>query len=142
MPVSSSPIAHMPVSSSPIAQVPVSYSPITQAPVSSSKSGNEEKKEYVKTYNPISSKEKEDTWNILISLEQEKCKTVIKEKKHLMLKNAEVLLNNGDRVNQIILGNRVKLFPVGFDGKKEVPYLPAGKLAELVVRKFHNKFHV
>ena len=113
-----------------------------QTPVSSSKSGNEEKKEYVKTYNPISSKEKEDAWNILISLEQEKCKTVIKEKKHLMLKNVEVLLNNGDRVNQIILGNRVKLFLVGFDGKKEVPYLPAGKLAELVVRKFHNKFHV
>ena len=102
----------------------------------------EEKNEYGKTYNPISSKEKEDAWNVLIALEQEKCRIVIKEKKHLMLKNVEVLLNNGDRVNQIILGNRVKLFPVGFHGRKEVPYLPAGKLAELIVKKFHNKFHV
>ena len=59
-----------------------------------------------------------------------------------MLTQKVVELSDGSTVTQLILGSRVQLFPVGFKGNNSVPYLPAGPLAELIARKYHDKFHV
>ena len=90
----------------------------------------------------VSNSEVQDAWNVLVSLEQKKERNLIKEKKHLMLQNQDLRLNDGTCVTQIILGNRVQLFPVTFQGNKQVPYLPSGYLADLVARKHHSRFHV
>ena len=90
----------------------------------------------------VSSQEMADSWNVLIWLEQRESKNILKEKKHLMLKQSEKLLTDGTRVTHIILGSRVKLFPIGYSGKDDIPFLPRGKLADLVAQKYHYKFHV
>ena len=90
----------------------------------------------------VSSREVNAAWNILIALEQSKDKDLVRTKKHLMLRPLDISLDNGYRLTQLVLGSRVKLFPIGFQGKSEVPYLPGGNLAKLIAEKFHKKFHV
>ena len=75
-------------------------------------------------------------------MEQRNIPDVLRTKKHLMLRQQEKTLSDGSSGMQIVMGSRVKLFPVGFSGKEEIPYLPPGKLAELVAMKNHYKCHV
>ena len=96
----------------------------------------------LRKFRVISSKEISDAWNTLIALEQTKSVGLLKAKKHMMLRPHTIALNNGSMVTQLVLGSRVKLFPIGFQGKSEIPYLPMGRLAKLVAEKYHNKFHV
>ena len=44
-------------------------------------------------------------------------------------------------VEHIVLGGRVKNFPVGYDVGNPVPILPYGVLAHLVVLRHHNRHH-
>ena len=69
----------------------------------------------------VSNSEVQDAWNVSVSLEQKKESSLIKEKKHLMLHNQDLRLNDGTCVTQIILSSRVQLFPVTFLGNKQVP---------------------
>ena len=42
---------------------------------------------------------------------------------------------------QIVIGNRIKKFPVKYKGSSEIPFLPAGNLARLVADHYHKKYH-
>ena len=90
----------------------------------------------------ISSSEISDAWNILVHVSQSQNKNLIRDKKHLMLQQVEKVLSNGSTVLHIVLGSRVKIFPIGFDGRQSVPFLAPGKLAELITQKYHDRFHV
>ena len=76
-----------------------------------------------------------DAWHILVSLEQSREPDILKKKKHLMVRQLKRPLSNGVLVTQIVIGSRVKIFPIGFNGKDDIPYLPVGRLAELVAQK-------
>ena len=90
----------------------------------------------------ISSSEMEDALSLLIVMEQLQEKNLFKDKKHMMLKSVTKELSEGSKLTQIILGTRAQLFPVAFTGDKMVPYLPKCRLAELIAKRFHDKFHV
>ena len=54
----------------------------------------------------------------------------------------EVKLENYNHVvKQIVIGGRVKNFPVSFSSNSSIPILPASSLGKLVVLHYHNKFH-
>ena len=89
----------------------------------------------------ISSSELSDAWNQVISLEQNKYPNLEREKKHLVMSKVDKKLSDGNRVTLLILGSRVKMFPIGFNGRKNVPYLPAGKFARLIVERYHKLYH-
>ena len=89
----------------------------------------------------IDSQEISDAWNTLIALEQSKEPDLEKKKKHLLLFKVGKVLGDGTKLTQLTLGSRVKIFPIGFSGKKDVPCLPEGKFARLVVQKYHDKYH-
>ena len=95
----------------------------------------------VKQFEVVSASELSDAFQYMISLEQKKQEKLAKEKKHLMIRQIEKELSDGTKVTQFIIGHRIKLFPIGFDGKGNVPYLPAGKFAKLIVEWYHNKYH-
>ena len=57
------------------------------------------------------------------------------------MSKVEKKLSDGIRVTLLILGSRVKMFPIGFNGRKNVPYLPAGKFARLIVERYHKLYH-
>ena len=42
----------------------------------------------------------------------------------------------------VILGGRVRNFPESFSGNMEIPIVPYGVLAKLIVLFYHNKYHV
>ena len=95
-----------------------------------------------RNYQVVSSQEVTNAWNLLVTLEQVKDASLIKTKKHLMLKTVEKVLSDGSKVTQLVLGSRIKLFPIGFEGSQEVPYLPQGHFARMIATKVHNKYHV
>ena len=44
-------------------------------------------------------------------------------------------------VEHVILGGRVSSFPVGFKVNEQIPIIPYGPLARLVISYYHNKYH-
>ena len=89
----------------------------------------------------ISAKEYNDAWLLLVHLEQ---KVRLKEDhvKKLVPKKVTVQLASYDlSVVLIVVGGRVSNFPVGFDGMQEVPVVPYGPLARLIMLHYHDKLH-
>ena len=90
----------------------------------------------------VTNSEMQDAFTLLVTMEQLKEEDLVKTKKHMMLKKIDRHLSDESKVTQLVLGSRVQLFPIGFTGDRFIPYLPQGRLAELVARKYHCKFHV
>ena len=51
------------------------------------------------------------------------------------------LSSNSIVVSQVILSGRIKNFPVTFTSNSDIPILPSGNLAKLIVRFYHDKRH-
>ena len=89
----------------------------------------------------ISADEYNDAWLYLISWEQ---KRRLDTRKHLGLGPKEKkikLSSNSIVVSQVILSGRIKNFPVTFTSNSDIPILPSGNLAKLIVRFYHDKRH-
>ena len=94
-----------------------------------------------KVVTEITAQEYYDAWLVLIHLEQ---KVRLNEKHIVKLvpKKVTMKLSTYDwSVEHIVLGGRVSNFPVGFDGNKDIPVIPYGPLARLVMLYYHDKFH-
>ena len=89
----------------------------------------------------ISAKEYTDAWLLLVHLEQ---KVRLKEDhvKKLVPKKVTINLACYDySVVLIVVGGRVSNFPVGFDEIRNVPVVPYGPLARLIMLHYHDKLH-
>ena len=95
----------------------------------------------VKKRKEISSIEYEDAFNYLVYWEQNK-RLTMREVIKLVPKSVMVKLNNYNlSVPHIILGGRVRNFPVDFSRNINIPIIPYGVLAKLIVLFHHDKHH-
>ena len=82
-----------------------------------------------------------DAYSYLISWEQKK-RLNEKDIKKLNPQRVMVKLSNYDiEVPQIMLGGRIKNFPLKFSGNREIPIIPYGVLGKLIILYYHNKHH-
>ena len=91
---------------------------------------------------PVTAMEKHDALAIIVAWEQ---------RKHLSLKQTEKLapktitkklIYHTGEVSHTVVGGRVKNFPLAFTGQTEdIPILPDGGLAKLIVKHYHYRFH-
>ena len=90
---------------------------------------------------PISAAEYKDAFHFLVYLDQ-KLNFNEAKNKHLGAKKVSVQLTT---INMVVvfyfLGGRVENFPVGFSQNSQIPVLPYGKLAHLVVLYYQNIYH-
>ena len=89
----------------------------------------------------ISASEYEDAYICLIKWEQ---KQRLNEKNiaKLVPRIASVKLQNISRsIDLVVLGGRVKNFPIGFSSNSDIPIIPYGDLARLIVLYHHQKHH-
>ena len=82
----------------------------------------------------ISASEMNDAWLFLLCWEQ---RQRLDKKNHqgLILVDREVELSNGTKLTLVMLAAR-------HANHKEVPFLPCGALAKLIVMHYHNRYHV
>ena len=94
------------------------------------------------TLRPISASERDDAMNVIVALEQRR-RLVSHNLQKLVPKVVTVKLNNyGFEVCHTVVGGRVKNFPYAFEGHcQDIPILPHGDLASLVVKFYHEKYH-
>ena len=88
----------------------------------------------------ITASEYRDAFNCLIEWEQKRLekKTIVK----LVPRDIYVKLQNYNRsIKLIVLGGRVKNFPIGFSTNSDIPIIPYGDLAKLIVLYHHKKHH-
>ena len=90
----------------------------------------------------ITASEYDDAWIFLIWWEQTQ-RLIKKDCVRLVPKQIDVKLANYKlSYPHVILGGRVKNFPVSFTGNSEIPIIPYGVLAKLIVLHYHDKYHV
>ena len=90
---------------------------------------------------PVTTSEMNDAMNLIVVWEQSKL-TNIQTLKLATKTVYKDLINLDRKVAHIVIGGRVKNFPVSFSGhSNDVPVLPYGGLAKLVVEHYHNKYH-
>ena len=82
-----------------------------------------------------------DALHLIVAWEQRKLS--LKQVERLVPKViTKKLLNYRSEVQHIVVGGRIKNFPVAFAGQcEEVPIIPDGNLAKLIVSYYHCKFH-
>lgn len=91
---------------------------------------------------PISASEKDDAMNILVALDQRRRLSAHKLDKFVPKTITFKLNNYPSEVSHIVVGGRIKNFPIAFSGHcQEIPVLPPSKLSELIVKHYHDKFH-
>ena len=96
---------------------------------------------YLDTGTEVSSSEYSDAFDYLIYWEQSR-RLVMKEVVKLVPNTVMVNLSNyGISIPHIILGGRVRNFPVGFTKNTNIPIIPYGVLAKLIVLHHHDKHH-
>ena len=89
----------------------------------------------------ITASEYQDALRILIYFDQKR-RLALKKSSQLVTKKVKMKLTNLNLEFEIrILHGRVKNFPIGFGPNEEIPVLPCGRLAELIVRHHHHKLH-
>ena len=87
---------------------------------------------------PITASERNDAFNLLIYLAQMNLRNVDR------LVPARVvvkLINYPLTFDHMILGGRIKNFPKYFASNPNIPIIPSGSLAQLIIRKYHMKYH-
>ena len=89
----------------------------------------------------ITASEYKDAFNCLIEWEQKK-RLDVKAIAKLVPRFVNVKLQTYSRsINLYVLGGRVKNFPVGFSTNADIPIIPYGDLAKLIVLYYHKKHH-
>ena len=87
---------------------------------------------------PVSASERQDAFKLLIYLAQ----ADMKKFDRLVPKTVEVKLQNYPiKVKHIILGGRVKNFPVSFTKNNDIPIIGNDSFGRLIVQKYHDRFH-
>ena len=91
---------------------------------------------------PVSASEISDAMNLMVAWEQ-KVRLNYRQVEKLVPRTVLRKLNNFDRkVSLVVVGGRVQNFPLSFLGQNEdIPILPYGDLAKLVVEYYHKKYH-
>ena len=85
--------------------------------------------------------EYDDAWKYLIFLEQKE-RLNRQDSKYLVPKVVQVRLESFDMiVPHIVIGGRVKNFPVAFGLQEEIPIVPSGPLAKKILLWYHDKYH-
>ena len=87
----------------------------------------------------VSAAEISDAWNYVIAVEQKSLD--VRKLANLMPVTVKKLLNDGSGKTHIVIGNRMKKFPIKYRGSDEIPFLQVGEIAQLVVRHYHDKCH-
>ena len=89
----------------------------------------------------ISASEFIDAYNFIIAWEQKK-RLDEKSISRLVPVTIEIKLQNYNiDVTHIIVGGRVKNFPVGYSASSNLPILPYGTLSHLIVLHYHDRHH-
>ena len=90
---------------------------------------------------PITASEKRDALDVIIAWEQKKLSN--QQTLRLVPKVSKKKLINYDfEITQTVVGGRIKNFPVAFSGHcEEIPIVPYGDLAKLIVDHYHKRFH-
>ena len=89
----------------------------------------------------ITTTEYNDAWTFLIYWEQ-KQRLIQKNCVKLVPKMIERKLSSYNlSYPHVILGGRIRNFPESFSGNLEIPIVPYGVLARLIVIFYHNKYH-
>jgi len=95
----------------------------------------------VKFGKEISASEFKDAYNFIIAWEQKK-RLDEKSISRLVPVTIEIKLQNYNiDVTHIIVGGRVKNFPVGYSASSHLPILPYGTLSHLIVLHYHDRHH-
>ena len=87
----------------------------------------------------LSAAEISDAWNYVIAVEQKSLD--VRKLANLMPVTVKKLLNDGSEKTHIVIGNRMKKFPIKYQGSDEIPFLQVREIAQLVVRHYHDKYH-
>ena len=89
----------------------------------------------------VTATEYQDAWLYLISHDQS-LRLEEKDIKILAPVRVAVKLSSYDMVlEHVVIGGRVKNFPLSFSRNMNIPILPASRLGELTVKFYHDKFH-
>ena len=89
----------------------------------------------------VSASEYQDAWLFLIAHDQQ-LRLNEKDVRRLAPVTIAVKLSNYNMVlEHVVIGGRVKNFPIAFSRNTNIPILPASLLGKLIVRFYHNKFH-
>ena len=89
----------------------------------------------------ITSSEYHDAWLFLLEHDQGK-RLINKNVQRLVpIVIEEKMSNYNYSVKLVIIGGRVKNFPLRFAGNNNIPILPASSFGRLVVLYYHNRFH-
>ena len=89
----------------------------------------------------LTAAEYDDAWKYLVYLEQKE-RLSRQDSKYLVPKVIQVRLTTLDLiVPHIVIGGRVKNFPVAFGLQDEIPIVPSGPLAKRILLWYHDKYH-
>ena len=89
----------------------------------------------------IGASEYNDAYNFIIAWEQKK-RLDDRSISRLVPVSIEIKLHNYEiSVTHIIIGGRVKNFPVGYSASSNLPILPYGVLSNLIVLHYHDRYH-
>ena len=85
--------------------------------------------------------EYDDAWKYLVYLEQKE-RLNRQDSKYLVPTMTQVKLKSFDMtVPHIVIGGRVRNFPVAFGLHQEIPIIPSGPLAKRILLWYHDKYH-
>ena len=89
----------------------------------------------------IGASEYNDAYNFIIAWEQRK-RLDVRSISKLVPVSIEIKLHNYEiSVTHIIIGGRVKNFPVGYSASSNLPILPYGVLSNLIILHYHDQYH-
>ena len=90
---------------------------------------------------PITASEQRDALSLIVAWEQKKL-SPNQVQKLVPKVITKKLFNYSIEVSHTVVGSRIKNFPISFTGhSEEIPIIPYGDLAKLIVSYYHNRFH-
>ena len=89
----------------------------------------------------VTAGEYNDAWVYLISWDQNVRLDVKKSIKLCPITKSVSLTEIKMELSQVVLGGRIKNFPISFSDKQDIPIISDSAFGRLVVNFYHNKFH-
>ena len=89
----------------------------------------------------VTAGEFDDAWKYLICWDQKVRLSLKKSMKLCPVKKNLKLNTIKMELTQVVLGGRIKNFPISFSNKQEIPIIPDSAFGRLIVKHYHNKYH-
>ena len=89
----------------------------------------------------VNATERSDAYNILIYWEQQRRLQQVDVRKFVPYTVTAKLENYKWAVSHVVIGGRVRKFPIGFARDQNIPIIPYSRLGKLLVLYYHNKYH-